>query len=86
MLGKGWRVAGDIGFVTHHHFVSGSAEMALWGFSRGSMRGCSSYGLPGAAGNGAGAWGLGTYNSGCLSHSLGTELSRGSSLHFFAPV
>lgn len=51
---RGWRVWGDIGFVTHYHFVSVSAEMALWGFSRGSMRGCSCYGLAGAAGNGAG--------------------------------
>lgn len=71
---------GDIGFVTHHHFESGSAELALWGFSRGIMRGCSSYGFPGAAGNGAGASGLRAYSSDCLLHSRGSEHSGDSSL------
>lgn len=77
---------GDIGFITHRlstskGFASVWPEMALWGFSRGSVRVCTSYGLPGAAGNGAGSWGA--YNSGHLLHLLGTECSGGRSPSFW---
>lgn len=80
-------VGKDIGFVTPHlstnrDFVSVCAEMVLWGFSSGSVRVCKSYGLPGAAGNGAGAGGLWAYNSICLLPLLWTEYLGGSSSHF----
>lgn len=80
------RWGGDIGFITHRLSTSkGLAsvwpEMALWGFSRGRVRVCTSYGLPGAAGNGAGSWGA--YNSSHLLHLLGTECSGGGSPSFW---
>lgn len=77
-LGKGWRVVGDIGFVTHPHFVSGSADVALWGFSRGSMRVCRSHRLPGAAGIGAGDLGLTTGTASCILWGLSVQ-----ELHLF---